>query len=93
MILLIFSQKVFLADDENDRVVTGSTYHAYIKLSEGCNQQCSFCAIPAFKGKLNSRPMGSIEVEVKKLVSQGYYDFSFVSQDSSSYLRDSCDYS
>ena len=83
-----FSQKVFLADEENNRVVTGSSYHAYIKLSEGCNQQCSFCAIPAFKGKLNSRPLGSIEAEVKKLVSQGFYDFSFVSQDSSSYLRD-----
>jgi len=83
-----FSQKVFLADESNDRVVTGSSYHAYIKLSEGCNQKCSFCAIPAFKGKLNSRPLGSIESEVKNLVSQGYYDFSFVSQDSSSYLRD-----
>ena len=83
-----FSQKVFLSDENNDRVVTGSSYHAYIKLSEGCNQQCSFCAIPAFKGKLNSRPLGSIESEVKKLVSQGFYDFSFVSQDSSSYLRD-----
>ena len=83
-----FSPKVFLADESNDRVVTGSNYHAYIKLSEGCNQKCSFCAIPAFKGKLNSRPLKSIEAEVKNLVSQGYYDFSFVSQDSSSYLRD-----
>ena len=83
-----FSDKVFLADEKNDRVVTGSSCHAYIKLSEGCNQKCSFCAIPAFKGKLSSRPLGSIEDEVKKLVSQGFYDFSFVSQDSSSYLRD-----
>jgi ribosomal protein S12 methylthiotransferase RimO len=83
-----FSSKVFLADESNDRVVTGSSYHAYIKLSEGCNQKCSFCAIPDFKGKLNSRPLGSIEAEVKNLVSKGYYDFSFVSQDSSSYLRD-----
>jgi ribosomal protein S12 methylthiotransferase len=83
-----FSDKVFLADEKNERVVTGSNYHAYIKLSEGCNQKCSFCAIPAFKGMLASRPLGSIENEVKKLVSQGFYDFSFVSQDSSSYLRD-----
>ena len=83
-----FSEEVFLADESNDRVVTGSSYHAYIKLSEGCNQQCSFCAIPSFKGKLNSRPLGSIEAEVKNLISQGFYDFSFVSQDSSSYLRD-----
>ena len=83
-----FSNKVFLADEKNDRVVTGSSYHAYIKLSEGCNQSCSFCAIPSFKGKLNSRSLDSIEDEVKKLVSKGYFDFSFVSQDSSSYLRD-----
>ncbi len=83
-----FSNKVFLADEKNERVVTNSNYHAYIKLSEGCNQKCSFCAIPAFKGKLNSRPLESIVDEVTKLVQQGFYDFSFVSQDSSSYLRD-----
>ncbi|RLA76034.1 MAG: 30S ribosomal protein S12 methylthiotransferase RimO, partial [Epsilonproteobacteria bacterium] len=50
-----FSNKVFLASDANDRIITGSSYHAYIKLSEGCNQACSFCAIPSFKGKLYSR--------------------------------------
>ncbi len=83
-----FSNKVFLATEKNIRVVTGSSYHSYIKLSEGCNQQCSFCAIPSFKGKLNSRTLESIKEEVVSLVSQGFYDFSFVSQDSSSYLRD-----
>ncbi|MBD3840552.1 MAG: 30S ribosomal protein S12 methylthiotransferase RimO [Campylobacterales bacterium] len=83
-----FSPKVFLATEKNIRVVTGSSYHAYIKLSEGCNQQCSFCAIPHFKGKLNSRSIASIQEELESLISQGFYDFSFVSQDSSSYLRD-----
>jgi ribosomal protein S12 methylthiotransferase len=68
--------------------VTGSSYHAYIKLSEGCNQVCSFCAIPSFKGKLNSRNLDSIAKEVEGLVAKGYYDFSFVSQDSSSFMRD-----
>ena len=82
-----FSEEVFLIDGA-ERVVTGSTYHAYIKLSEGCNQTCSFCAIPSFKGKLNSRNLDSIAKEVEGLVKKGYYDFSFVSQDSSSYLRD-----
>ena len=82
-----FSDEVFLIDGA-ERVVTGSTYHAYIKLSEGCNQSCSFCAIPSFKGKLNSRDLDSIAKEVEGLVKKGYYDFSFVSQDSSSYLRD-----
>ena len=82
-----FSEKVYLIDGA-ERVVTGSSYHAYIKLSEGCNQACSFCAIPSFKGKLNSRNLDSIAKEVEGLVAKGYYDFSFVSQDSSSYLRD-----
>ncbi len=82
-----FSDEVYLIDGA-ERVVTGSTYHAYIKLSEGCNQACSFCAIPSFKGKLNSRNLDSIAKEVESLVKKGYYDFSFVSQDSSSYLRD-----
>lgn len=82
-----FSDQVYLIDGA-ERVVTGSTYHAYIKLSEGCNQSCSFCAIPSFKGKLNSRNLDSIAIEVESLVKKGYFDFSFVSQDSSSYLRD-----
>lgn len=82
-----FTPEVYLIDGA-ERVVTGSTYHAYIKLSEGCNQGCSFCAIPSFKGKLNSRNLESIAKEVEGLVAKGYYDFSFVSQDSSSYLRD-----
>ncbi len=82
-----FSDEVFLIDGA-ERIVTGSSYHAYIKLSEGCNQTCSFCAIPSFKGKLNSRNLDSIAKEVEALVAKGYYDFSFVSQDSSSYLRD-----
>ena len=83
-----FTNEVFLASDTNERVITGSSYHAYIKLSEGCNQTCSFCAIPSFKGKLHSRTLESLVKEVKSLVTRGYVDFSFVSQDSSSFLRD-----
>ncbi len=83
-----FTNEVFLLNENNDRVITGSSYHAYVKLSEGCNQTCSFCAIPSFKGKLHSRTLESLVKEVKNLVKNGYKDFSFVSQDSSSYLRD-----
>lgn len=83
-----FTNDVFLASETNDRVITGSNYHAYVKLSEGCNQVCSFCAIPSFKGKLHSRTLISLEKEVKSLLSKGFTDFSFVSQDSSSFLRD-----
>ncbi len=83
-----FSPEVYLANENSDRVITGSNTHAYIKMAEGCNQTCSFCAIPSFKGKLHSRTLESIEKEVKALVAQGFYEFSFISQDSSSYGRD-----
>ncbi|BDY12702.1 30S ribosomal protein S12 methylthiotransferase RimO [Hydrogenimonas cancrithermarum] len=83
-----FTPHVFLADENHERVVTGSRSHAYIKLAEGCNQTCSFCAIPGFKGKLHSRTLESVVKEVKHLVDRGFFDFSFISQDSSSYLRD-----
>jgi len=83
-----FSPEVYLANENSPRVITGSNYHAYIKIAEGCNQQCSFCAIPSFKGKLHSRTLISIEKELSNLVAQGFYDFSFISQDSSSFGRD-----
>jgi ribosomal protein S12 methylthiotransferase len=82
-----FSPDVYLIHNE-ERVVTGSSYHAYIKLSEGCNQKCAFCAIPNFKGKLKSRPIKEITDEIKRLKERGFKDFSLASQDSSSYLRD-----
>jgi len=83
----LFSPQTYLQANE-ERVITGSNYHAYIKISEGCNQKCSFCAIPTFKGKLKSRSLENIVNEVRNLVKKGYYDFSFLSQDSSSYMRD-----
>lgn len=83
-----FSPQTYLQNKNQQRVITGSNFHAYIKLSEGCNQKCSFCAIPTFKGKLKSRSIDSIVEEVKNLSEKGFYDFSFIAQDSSSYGRD-----
>lgn len=83
-----YSDEIFLSDETHERVITGSNYHAYIKIAEGCNQACSFCAIPHFKGKLHSRTLSSIVKEIQSLVKKGFWDFSFISQDSSSYGRD-----
>lgn len=83
-----FTPEVYLANENSPRVITGSKYHAYIKLSEGCNQQCSFCAIPSFKGKLKSRTIDSVLNELHQLIEQGFRDFSFISQDTSSFGRD-----
>jgi len=82
-----FTDGTFLIDEE-ERVVINSNYHAYIKIAEGCNQTCSFCAIPLFKGKLFSRSEDSILKEIAALNKKGYFDFSLIAQDSSSYLRD-----
>lgn len=82
------SNEVFLANESHERVIIGSNFHAYVKLSEGCNQSCSFCAIPSFKGKLHSRTLDSTIKEVQNLYAKGFRDFSFIAQDSSSYLRD-----
>jgi ribosomal protein S12 methylthiotransferase RimO len=83
----VFSDRVFLQTDEN-RVVTESAYHAYIKIAEGCNQRCSFCAIPSFKGRLQSRSIKSVTDEIAALTKKGYFDFTLIAQDTSSYGRD-----
>ncbi|WP_275897690.1 MiaB/RimO family radical SAM methylthiotransferase [Helicobacter suis] len=82
-----FSKRVFLAGEQK-RTITGSKVHAYVKLSEGCNQNCSFCAIPSFKGRLQSKSIDRILKEVEILAKQGFSDISFIAQDSSSYLLD-----
>lgn len=86
----LFSPQTYLQSPAlaSSRVITGSNYHAYVKISEGCNQKCSFCAIPSFKGRLKSRSIEDIEAEVRGLVARGFYDFSFIAQDSSSFGRD-----
>ena len=86
----LFSPQTYLQSPAltSSRVITGSNYHAYVKISEGCNQKCSFCAIPSFKGRLKSRSIEDIEAEVRDLVARGFYDFSFIAQDSSSFGRD-----
>jgi len=71
----VYTPEVFLADENSSRVITGSNYHAYIKIAEGCNQTCSFCAIPHFKGKLHSRTLNSIVKEVTNLVAKEFCDF------------------
>lgn len=85
---LASQDEVFLSDENSKRVISNSAIHAYIKLSEGCNQACSFCSIPSFKGRLRSRTIASVLAEVENLAQKGYKDFSFIAQDSSSYLLD-----
>ncbi|MCW8840016.1 MAG: 30S ribosomal protein S12 methylthiotransferase RimO [Gammaproteobacteria bacterium] len=60
-------------------------HYAYIKIAEGCNQQCSFCIIPSMRGKLVSRPIGAILEEAEKLVNDGVEELLIVAQDTAAY--------
>jgi len=65
-----------------------TSYYSYIKIGEGCNHTCSFCAIPLIRGKYKSRPIEDIVQEVKKIVSIGIKEVILVSQDTSFYGYD-----
>lgn len=59
----------------------GYPHHAYLKISEGCNRQCSFCAIPLMRGAHVSRPMEEIIAEAQRLIAQGVKEISLIAQD------------
>lgn len=69
------------------RVTTGPS-NAFIKIAEGCNRFCAFCAIPLITGRFKSRPVEDIENEVRALVAQGFSEFNIIAQDLSSYGLD-----
>lgn len=63
-------------------------HYAYLKISEGCNNKCSFCIIPDLRGKLASRPMASVLYEAENLVKNGVKELLVISQDTSAYGLD-----
>ena len=80
--------KEYKADLKLERVVTTPDHYAYIKIAEGCNRTCSYCAIPIITGRYQSRPIEEIEEEIKILVSQGVKEFQIIAQDLSYYGLD-----
>lgn len=67
--------------------LTGQTF-AYIKIAEGCNHACAFCAIPQFRGHLRSRPTESIVAEAKELIATGTRELNLIAQDVTAYGKD-----
>lgn len=74
-----------LYDDETSRLRTTPSYSAYVKISEGCNNGCTFCIIPHVRGSLVSRPVNSVVAEVQKLAADGVKEINLISQDTTSY--------
>ena len=71
-----------------ERHLTTPSHYAYLKISEGCNRFCAFCAIPLITGRHTSVPMEQLEEEVRTLVAQGVKEFNVIAQDLSSYGTD-----
>ena len=71
-----------------ERTLTTPAHYAYLKISEGCNRMCSYCAIPLITGRHKSRPKEEILAEVRWLVSQGVKELNVIAQDLSSYGLD-----
>jgi ribosomal protein S12 methylthiotransferase len=78
----------YRADLRLERTLTTPAHYAYLKISEGCNRTCSYCAIPIITGKHRSRSMEDIENEVKNLTAKGVKEFQLIAQDLSYYGLD-----
>ena len=78
----------FLYDHTSPRHLSTPAAWTYVKISEGCSHNCSFCAIPIIKGTYCSRNISSITQEVKQLVSRGIKEINIISQDSTYFGRD-----
>ncbi len=71
-----------------NRIVSTPSHYAYMKISEGCDHECSFCAIPLIRGKQTSKPVEMIVEEAEKLASQGVKELMLIAQDLTYYGMD-----
>ncbi len=88
-------QRILLADDnitiydhQTPRITTTPFYSSYVKIADGCNNCCAYCAIPAIRGHYRSRPIDSIVEEVNGLVQQGTKEIILIAQDTTNYGSD-----
>lgn len=72
----------------NDRQITTPSHYAYLKISEGCNRQCAYCAIPIITGKQKSRSIEDIVTEVENLVAMGVVELQVIAQELTGYGTD-----
>lgn len=74
--------------DDRARLLIGPGHWAYLRISEGCNHRCSFCTVPAIRGRFRSKPQELILAEAAELVSAGVAELNVVAQDTTYYGRD-----
>ena len=77
-----------LYDEHSPRLLLGATHSAYLKIAEGCDRVCAFCAIPAIRGRFQSRTLESVVAEARMLGEQGVKEINVISQDTLSWAKD-----
>ncbi len=75
-------------EDDSARLRLTPRHYAYLRISEGCNQNCAFCTIPSIRGKMRSKPMDRILAEARELVADGAFEILLIGQDTTSYGDD-----
>lgn len=81
-------ETLFLYDHATPRARLTPAHYAYVKIAEGCSHRCSFCAIPAIRGPLRSRPTADILAEAGGLLAAGVREIILIGQDTTAYGRD-----
>lgn len=82
-----FPNKCYLPIDD-ERLLSTPSHWAYLKIAEGCDNRCSYCAIPGIRGKFRSRKIESVVDEAKSLVNRGVKEIILVAQDTTKYGQD-----
>ena len=86
--VVIAGEDKLLYDEHTPRITTRPAYTAYVKIAEGCNNRCAFCAIPYIRGAYRSRPIEDIRDEVVNLAARGVKEIILIAQDTTEYGRD-----
>ena len=80
--------RTHLYDEQSPRLLIGSRHSAYLKIAEGCDRVCAFCAIPGIRGRFQSRTLESVVAEARALGREGVRELNVVSQDTCSWGKD-----
>jgi ribosomal protein S12 methylthiotransferase len=75
-------------EDDSARLRLTPRHYAYLRISEGCNQNCAFCTIPSIRGKMRSKPLERIVAEARELLLDGAFELNLIGQDTTSYGDD-----
>ena len=86
--VILIGDRATIYDEKTPRLRTTPNYTAYVKIAEGCDHKCAFCAIPLIRGRQISRPIEDIRAEVERLTADGVKEINLIAQDSTNYGRD-----